>query len=115
MYQDLGEVTMSWKPTGLAQNDGPATHALRARSALAHRPIFSRHARQQIAVTPRVVRKTRGCGELQRLSPDDWRLWWIVRLQALEEAPYAFGTSLSGRQGEGDRESLSLAGVVSTR
>ena len=41
---------------------------------------------------------------LQRLSPDDWRLWPIVRLQALEEAPYAFGTLLSEWQGEGDLE-----------
>lgn len=46
-----------------------------------------------------------GVVKLQQLSPDDWRLWRIVRLQALEEAPYAFGTSLSDWQGEGDRES----------
>ena len=43
--------------------------------------------------------------KLQQLSPDDWRLWRIVRLQALEEAPYAFGTSLLDWQGEGDQES----------
>ena len=43
--------------------------------------------------------------KLQQLSPDDWRLWRIVRLQALEEAPYAFGTALSDWQDEGDRES----------
>ncbi len=42
---------------------------------------------------------------LQRLSPDDWRLWRIVRLQALEDAQYAFATSLSAWQGEGDQES----------
>jgi RimJ/RimL family protein N-acetyltransferase len=45
-----------------------------------------------------------GVMKLQQLSPDDWRLWRMVRLQALEEAPYAFGTSLLDWQGEGDRE-----------
>ncbi len=45
-----------------------------------------------------------GVVKLQQLSPDDWRLWRIVRLQVLEEAPYAFGTSLSDWQSEGDRE-----------
>jgi GNAT superfamily N-acetyltransferase len=46
-----------------------------------------------------------GVVKLHQLSSDDWRLWRIVRLQALEEAPHAFGTTLSDWQGEGDRES----------
>ena len=53
----------------------------------------------------------RGLGRLNRtgstvgtLSADDWRAWRELRLQALEEAPYAFGTTLSEWQGEGDTE-----------
>ena len=45
-----------------------------------------------------------GVVKLHQRSPDDSRLWRIVRLHALEEAPYAFGTSLSDWHGEGDRE-----------
>lgn len=38
------------------------------------------------------------------LNPDDWQLWRNLRLQALEEAPYAFSSRLADWQGEGDTE-----------
>ena len=42
---------------------------------------------------------------LQTLSPEDWRLFRVLRLEALREAPYAFSTALADWQGDGDDES----------
>ncbi|MET8146849.1 GNAT family N-acetyltransferase [Actinoplanes sp. NPDC049668] len=42
--------------------------------------------------------------ETRVLSEDDWKLWRGLRLAALTEAAYAFGSKLADWQGEGDRE-----------
>ena len=41
---------------------------------------------------------------LVRLTPEDWPVWRRLRLQALREAPYAFGSKLADWQGAGDLE-----------
>ena len=51
------------------------------------------------------------------IGADGWRAWRALRLLALEEAPYAFGSRLEEWQGEGDREErwrarLSIPGAI---
>jgi GNAT superfamily N-acetyltransferase len=41
---------------------------------------------------------------VRRIGIDDWPLWRKLRLQALEEAPYAFSSRLADWQGRGDTE-----------
>lgn len=41
---------------------------------------------------------------LTRITADEWRAWRDLRLEALREAPYAFGSTLAEWQGAGDTE-----------
>jgi ribosomal protein S18 acetylase RimI-like enzyme len=41
---------------------------------------------------------------LLKIGIDDWQLWRKLRLEALAEAPYAFGSKLADWQGQGDTE-----------
>ena len=41
---------------------------------------------------------------VRRIGVDDWALWRKLRLQALEEAPYAFSSRVADWQGTGDTE-----------
>jgi len=42
--------------------------------------------------------------KVNKITVEEWTLWREIRLQALEEAPYAFGSTLADWQGEGDQE-----------
>lgn len=42
--------------------------------------------------------------DLQLLTADDWQVWRELRLRALEEAPYAFRSTVAEWSGEGDTE-----------
>ncbi len=41
---------------------------------------------------------------VHRLTVDEWPLFRALRLEALREAPYAFGSTIDDWQGEGDTE-----------
>jgi GNAT superfamily N-acetyltransferase len=47
------------------------------------------------------------------MGPEDWRLWRGLRLEALAEAPYAFGSTLADWLGERDTEARWRARLAS--
>jgi ribosomal protein S18 acetylase RimI-like enzyme len=51
-----------------------------------------------------MMRSCRDEIKVRRVDVDDWLLWRKLRLQALEEAPYAFSSKLADWQGQGDTE-----------
>lgn len=41
---------------------------------------------------------------MREVTADQWRVWRLLRRQALDEAPYAFGSTLAEWSGAGDSE-----------
>jgi len=53
--------------------------------------------------------------ELQDIGPDDWKLWRELKLAALAEAPYAFGSQLADWAAAPEdrwRERLGVPGAI---
>jgi GNAT superfamily N-acetyltransferase len=62
-----------------------------------------RVTRYRIACSPRLRNSLRMI-ETRVLAEGDWKMWRELRLAALAEAGYAFGSQLADWQGDGDRE-----------